>query len=628
MTDMIDLVPLEGADTDWSDPPLADWEAVPGPLVMPDGRLCIGRVAAPPQLEATSSTFYFWVPEGVLVEDTEIVTCESTVGGVTYTYYALIEEVRRQSGKRSMGVETGEADGDLAYEPPFAGTGFTYAKASVLRTEPTLLAPPRERSRVFRGNEAAAQLAYGADEIQRPLTVGLVKNGGSSFAGAGVIDLDYLLGANGGHMNVNGAAGRGTKSSFLLWVNWMLLHVARQQKQSRPSDPDRLRIVPIILNVKNFDLFYIDQWSRVYNADQHAGTWKALGIEAPAPFTNVTFYAAQQAHEKIPVPTGRPATGKPDKDVKPYSWSLRDVVQRGLLQYLFAEADAEDANFSALILDIENWLTDETVASDSSVTRSLRNDKEIPTTFAALLKWVEMQAGKKKDEERRLLNHHGATWKKLHRRLMKIVYESKGVLRRDDEQGNPLDLIRSTTSDPLVVDLNALAGEPELQRFVVATIFRQLVEARTGTSAVHGLVYVITLDELNRFAPHGAHDPITRLIETVAAEMRSQGIILLGAQQQASKVSEKIIENAAIRVLGKTGGLELNTVAWRFLSASARRKAERLAPNEKLVMQDNFAEPLHVQVPFPAWAMNPNERNLIETRANEDSDDLDDFIRR
>ena len=47
----------------------------------------------------------------------------------------------------------------------------------------------------------------------------------------------------------------------------------------------------------------------------------------------------------------------------------------------------------------------------------------------------------------------------------------------------------------------------------------------------------------------------------VAAEMRSQGIILLGAQQQASKVSERVIENAAIRVLGKTGSLELGATA-------------------------------------------------------------------
>jgi DNA helicase HerA-like ATPase len=148
---------------------------------------------------------------------------------------------------------------------------------------------------------------------------------------------------------------------------------------------------------------------------------------------------------------------------------------------------------------------------------------------------------------------------------------------------------------------------PSLQRFVVATILRQLVDARTGAKAVPGLVYLVTLDELNRFAPKGSKDPITQLIETVASEMRSQGIILLGAQQQASKVSEKIIENSAIRVLGRSGSIELGTTVWKFLSGGARERAANLQTNEKLVMQDTFREPMLVRVPFPAWAMNPEE---------------------
>jgi len=124
------------------------------------------------------------------------------------------------------------------------------------------------------------------------------------------------------------------------------------------------------------------------------------------------------------------------------------------------------------------------------------------------------------------------------------------------------------------------------------------------------LVYLVALDELNRFVPRSSRDPITRLIESVAAEMRSQGIILLGAQQQASKVSEVVIENAAIRVLGCSGSLELSQPIWRFLSDSARRKAASLPVTEKMVIQDNFREPMQVRVPFPAWAMRRDEAFL------------------
>ncbi|WP_392408686.1 hypothetical protein ACF3DV_34340 (plasmid) [Chlorogloeopsis fritschii PCC 9212] len=108
--------------------------------------------------------------------------------------------------------------------------------------------------------------------------------------------------------------------------------------------------------------------------------------------------------------------------------------------------------------------------------------------------------------------------------------------------------------------------------------------------------------------------------------MRSQGIILLGAQQQASKVSEKVIENASIRVIGRSGSLELSQSIWRFLSKSNQRKAAELTVSEKMVIQDN--EPMHVLVPLPPWAMNPREAtgnpvvDAEATTVEEDDDDI------
>jgi DNA helicase HerA-like ATPase len=565
--------------------------------------LCIGRVGAPPQKEATSTNFFFWLPPDTLVETTQLITCLSTLAGVPYTYYAIVSEVYRQSRKRSMSAEIDEADGDLNYQPPFENDGFTYASASILRSE--VFTPPQERSPVYLASADNARTAYGAADITNGLDIGLIKNGANQIAGPGCIDLDYLLGTNGGHMNVNGSAGRGTKSSFLLFVIWLLLYKARLEAKNRPSDKSRLRIVPIILNVKGLDLFYIDRKSTLYNEQKHLVDWLALGIADPKPFEKAAFYAPQTSGGDIAISTGR--TG----EVKPYSWSLSDIIALGLFSYLFAEVDANDSNFSALVMDIESWLTTENTADDGTVTRSLHQSENI-TTFRALLDWVDKGVESKGVKWR---NHHPSTWKKLYRRLLKLVYECRGVLRIDDQAGNPLQVTRSDTSDPLVIDLSTLAGKPEIQRFVVATILRQLIEARTGAKAQPGLVYLVALDELNRFAPRGATDAITKLIENVAAEMRSQGIILFGAQQQASKVSEKVIENAALRVLGRTGTLELDATAWRFLSASAKSKATVLPPEEKLVIQDNFREPMHIRVPFPVWAMKPKEAASPADRA-------------
>ena len=296
-------------------------------------------------------------------------------------------------------------------------------------------------------------------------------------------------------------------------------------------------------------------------------------------------------------------TGRPKSDVTPYSWSLKDVVELGLFAYLFAEDDRHDANFAALTYDVEGWLTDEHSERDGSRSRQLKRHSGHPQTFDDLLKqigsWTE--AGGAAPFSSR--QHHVGTMRKLYRRLFLVLSEGQGVLRRTEQNGKPLTVTARDTRDPTVIDLSSLAAVPSLQRFVAATIFNQLKEERTGSKALRGLIYLVTLDELNRFAPHNAHDPITQLIENVAAEMRSQGIILLGAQQQASLVSSRVIENAGIRALGKSGSLELNQSAWRFLSESARSKASMLTKEEKLIVQDNFREPMLVKVPFPPWAL-------------------------
>jgi hypothetical protein len=550
------------------------------------------------------------------VEETQLVVCRCTVAGRNYTFHGVIDEVRRRSRKRSMDEEIDQADGDIDYVPPFESDGYTYAQVSILSVEPAALTPPCERSKVYLARQNEAATAYGANEIAdgNALSAGLIKNGGEQLAGPGAIDLDYLLGVNGGHLNVNGSAGRGTKSSLLLYVVWMLLAHARRQTQSTVLSTSRRRIVPIILNVKNFDLFYIDYPSKRYNPQRHLANWQRLDIKQPTPFQNVSFFAPQQPGNSLPVATGR------DVAVRPYSWGLQDIVERGLFRYLFSDEDANDANFSALALAIEDFLTTEKPLGDGNVVRSV--DPAAPATFKKLEEWIKGQAA---NPSPMFAGHHSSTWKKLWRRLFRLVYEGNGVLRRDEAKGEPLNVIRGDTSDPIVVDLFSLATMPEMQRFVVATILRQLVEARTGTKAIRGLVYTVVLDELNRFAPKGARDPITQLIEMVTAEMRSQGIILLGAQQQASRVSEKVIENSAIRVLGQTGSLELGMPIWKFLSASARERAMNLRPDEKLIIQATFRQPMLVTIPFPIWAMNPDEA-ILPTADNQDGIDYSDII--
>lgn len=562
--------------------------------------LALGRVAAPPEHESTSGVFYFWVDRARSVERTQIVSTKSTIAGREVKFIAIVLEVYRRSRQRDVHEEAARFDGSTNTSPPFDSEGVTYAEAAILRTEPVAHTPPTEESPVFLATAEEAGRGYGLDKMGDRLDIGLLRNGGTEFAGRAALDLDFLLGKNGGHLNVNGIAGLGTKSTLLLTVNWLLLRKARRLKESFPSDPRRLQVVPVVFNVKNFDLFFIDRGNVEFAKleDENRRNWRDTGIDDPRPFEQVRFFAPQGRGEVMtPVPTGGRTT-----DVKPYSWSLADVIEHGLFKYLFAEEDIGTANLGGLVGEVEEWLT-----SGPPEKVRLRTTEGAPQTFAELLDWFKDN----KNDKSFFGDFQTGTKGSFFRRLKYVVNEGNGVLRRTQPKGNPLVIPGAGQDGPMVIDLNGIGRTPSLQRFVVAAVFNQITDHQTAKQ-VANLKYLVTLDELNRFAPRGSDDAITRLIEQVAAEGRSQGIILLGAQQQASLVSTRVIENAAVRAIGRSGSLELGQDVWKFLGTSARSAAAQLQPEEKMLYLPSFREPMLAKIPFPPFALSESDAAAAE----------------
>jgi DNA helicase HerA-like ATPase len=564
--------------------------APPSAQVLP-----IGRVAAPPEHESTSGVFYFWVDRSKSVERTQIVTTESTVGTRTVRFVGIVQEVYRRSRQKDIGEEHARFDGRTAERPPFDSEGVTYAEVAILRTDPVAHTPPTEESEVFLASALDAGKGYGLDKMGHRLDIGLLRNGGTKFAGRAAVDLDFLLGKNGGHLNVNGIAGLGTKSTLLLTLNWLLLREAARQQKERPSDTKRLQVVPVVFNVKNFDLFFVDRWNAEFRKDEadNRRDWKDAGVPDPRPFEAVKFFAPQLKDNSTPVPTG----GRSYPEVQPYSWSLSDIIEQGLFRFLFSEDEIGTANLGGLVGEVEEWLS-----SGPPDQPRLRTTDGAPQTFHELLDWFKKNKGEKDFFGDFLPGTKGSFF----RRLKYVVKEGDGVLRRADPNGRPLVIPGVGQDGPTVIDLHGLHAAPSLQRFVVAAVFHQIVRHQTAKQVI-GLKYLITLDELNRFAPKDSADAITQQIEVVAAEGRSQGIILLGAQQQASLVKPRVIENAAVRAVGRSGTLELGQEVWKFLGHSARNAAAQLQPEEKLLYQPSFREPMLAKVPFPPFALSEGD---------------------
>lgn len=559
---------------------------------------CIGRVASPPRLESTSEQFYFWVERDKLVEKTQLVRTKSTIGGHEFSFYGIVEEVVRLSRKRDIGEEYDRHDGQSDYEPELLIEGVTYACVRILRADPDVLTPPLEGSKVFLGGDKEAEFAYGFADMKQPIAIGRLRNGGEGFAGLARIDGQYLLGDLAGHLNITGMTGAGTKTSFLTILLKVLLHHARQVSS-------KLHICPIILNVKGEDLMWINQSNAEFDSQTDGVIWNELGVPA-TPFGEARFFApAKRGQKTAPDIDGCGATA--------YCWSLKDVLAEELFPFLFDERDNR-AMMEALALDIVAYLTkdDGTTLKERGEVWTQNSEGEeiykVPQTWGELDKWLSAHCGAK-DDVRCIKMHQTGTWRGLYRRLRESLTEGRGLFPRDDFQGQPLWVALGKTCDPLVVDIHNLPSS--LQRFVVAAIVKQVVEAKLSKQKSGALRYLIVLDELNRFAPRDGKDPITRILREVALERRSLGIILLGAQQFASQVAPEIVESAAVRVLGRTGPGELDNRLWSGWESAYKRQAMNLGAGDKLVSLPTFRQPMLVLMPRPAWALKDSQKGGV-----------------
>ena len=592
----------------------------------------VGRIGCPLGQEANVDEFYFWVAPGQLVEQTQIVRVPTVMGGTEVELFGVIEQVYRRSTISSMHMELAAHDGDpIADDLMLDRDGVTYAKARVVNAFPPKLAPPIEGSTVYSCGEHDAERAYEIDQYadERGVCVGLIRNGGDSTAGRAFLDQDFLLGAQSGHLNVNGAAGSGTKSSFLTMATSQTINAVKTRAAGMVGTGQAPRIKAIIFNVKGFDLFWLDRWSTKFTQDD-LETWQRMGVDSPDIFRSIAYYApetSQRSGAPMPITTERPG------DVKPYSWSLKDIIDFGLFDLLFSEETRANDNIVTLI----NWLShrlsvgrtkaqsleerlggapDARVAARRQLTDSLErafnskndlNSGNAVLNFQNLLDYIEMKAQpESKDlDDDSLRSMSNSTIQALWRRLARVLGPTSGLLRRDDVEGSPLSLA-TMQEDVSVIDIQSI-HDAHLQRFVIASALNQLVQWRSGPHAARHETFLVVIDELNRYAPRGASDSITKLFEYVASQMRSRGIILFGAQQQGSRVSDVVIENSQTRVLGRSGGQELADSIWRGFSEGDRKLALRLSPDEKVVVAPNFREALHVKVPRPPWAMRPEE---------------------
>ena len=446
--------------------------------------------------------------------------------------------------------------------------------------------PPIPGGIVHLVRDDEVDIALGFDSFSdRMLPVGLLENDATAF-----LDLSYILGENGAHINISGQSGVASKTSYTTFLMRSIIDNIKRSERYRHLKP-----IFIVFNVKGDSLMFIDHYSRrwIESEDTDMGKewrrmYERLGV-SPQPFENVEFYAVSKSEfigqgvESLRV------------DAKPYSWDTADFFDLGLFEMIFDPQELErNSNLMLAVISIMEYMNaDDTFSSHEK----MRRRSKISNPYELL------EELKEDNDLYILLKSLGigaSTIKLLKRRLQLALNIGLGKIWKKD--GNKIEWNRP--GGITVIDISRL--RTKMQSIVVGAVIKDVMREKEKGMLSNSPVFIV-LDELNKYAPRDERSEIASIFRDVSERGRSFGVILMGAEQTASEVDYRVITQAATVVVGRQKWVELSKSEYGHLLDEQKRKAATLTQGSVIVDQPFMRLPITVRFPFPAWALNEND---------------------
>jgi DNA helicase HerA-like ATPase len=504
----------------------------------------------------------YWVAvpaDEILQLDDVVVASRPLSNGQVVRNYGIVDTiVARHEGARL------ESDVFLSEQGILPLTHALKAHVSVTRIEPEVYVPPLPGQAVYRAEGTDRDQALFFDSMRRRFPLGVSRNGEPIHG-----NFEFLDGSRGAHLNISGISGVAAKTTYATFLLNGIFQV------SIPG-PERANTRAVIFNVKGEDLLFLDKPNNALTPDA-AEAYRRLGLPA-APFESVRFYAPVTRGQQLLIP----ATGMRSEGIDAYCWSIEEFCRERYLRFLFSDADAETSQLSAIVDRIEAELINLDVSGVATF------DDLVNVIRGNVDSWAASAAP--------------GTRSAFVRRLEAASYRVGHLLRGGtSDQSARIDWRRAQLT---VIDIHNL--HDRAKRFVIGVVLKKMFEEKENTGSARPLVFVV-LDELNKYAPREGHSPIKDVILDISERGRSLGIILIGAEQTASEVENRVVANSAFRVVGRLDLAEAQHPEYAFLPAVSRTRAGILKPGSVIVSQPEIPVPLLVQFPFPAWATRPSE---------------------
>ncbi|MBW2736829.1 MAG: ATP-binding protein [Deltaproteobacteria bacterium] len=559
----------------------------------------VGRVLGTEH--TTTQEFRVAIDDDAYLQLDDLVLVHTQVPGrEELSTYGIVTEVQAAYEGASFESDTHR----IAEEGTLPAVKVRSANVAATRVLPEIWVAPDPGEEVFRASGEERKKALYTDEMERPLPIGIGRDGSPVF-----LDLDFFDGRKGGHMSISGVSGVATKTSYALFFLRML--TARQDISGEAAA--NLRV--LVFNVKGEDLLWLDQKnSRFAKNEQWAADWRALGVE-PVPFPQVAFWAPprRQSGDRV-----IPDTGSRMEGVNAFCWTPREFINEGLLRFLFTDAsDARNqlnfieervrAQLKRFAVDVKGEpgavvLRDPPKGGHASGTLAQpTSDELVIRDLAGLLEILEERLDPEDGEpERRWTGRvQGGTVGAFLRRMQAAVLRLGHLVRAGESRR--IDRSRAQVTLVAIQSLHDLA-----QRFVVGALLDETFEQKERSGQRLPLS-VVVLDELNKYAPREGQSPLKDMLIDIAQRGRSLGVLLVGAQQTASRVAPEVMENASIRVVGRLDAAEAQRAEYGWMLPATRARARLLKPGTMVVSQPSIPIPLVVTFPFPPWATRKEE---------------------
>jgi DNA helicase HerA-like ATPase len=559
--------------------------------------------------ETTTRSFDVVLDEGASVEldDLVVAMSDGPVGPVAH--YGIVTECSSSLEGATFPSDTLRIAGTKTMPGALSRT----AQVTVLRADPEVWISPRAGAPVELAIGDARDRALFVDQMDpdKRLPIGFDRRLEPVY-----VDFTFINGEKGGHVSISGISGVATKTSYALFLLYQLFETERGVRLLGDA---RTNTRALVFNVKGEDLLHLDRPNVKFAAQaQGAEQWRAVGVEEPGYFRSVGFFAPIALGLDNDA-KGTDVQSRDSKDIHAFGWTPYTFIRKGLLRFAFT--DARDARTQvsyveeSVRLQLLRWAHPCSTHPGAAVMID-PGIEGIPRTWDAAFARHRQprEAG-----EGRLVRAFGDLVEFIDTKLdvdpipaewagRTAVGSVLAFLRRLAAVSRRLGhLVRTNvdaftlSSDVNVVDLHAL--HEDAQRFIVGALLDEIFEQKQ--KAGREPLRFIVLDELNKYAPKNDTSPIKDLLVDIAARGRSLGVILIGAQQSAANVEPAIIENAAVKIVGRLDASSAE--AYRFLGPELRERATRFLPGTMVVDQPLVPAPIPMRFPFPSYATNQND---------------------